>query len=70
MNKRTYSSSQVSPWTLHKREILYTKDMCPKTLNILGRAVHVDISPDLTQQHREEMIHALAKVLKYYLANK
>ena len=37
--------------------------MCPKTLDLLGRAVHLDVSPDLSDQNVEEIIEAVNKVL-------
>jgi len=51
------------PWRNHPRKITYTVDMCPKTLDLLSRAVHIDISPDLTSQNLEELADALNKVI-------
>jgi dTDP-4-amino-4,6-dideoxygalactose transaminase len=51
------------PWAAHPRQITYDKQMCPRTLNLLGRAIHIDISPDLTNANLEEMTEALNKVL-------
>ena len=42
----------------------YTPDMCPRTLDFLSRAVHVDISPELTDLNLEELADALNKVLE------
>ena len=37
--------------------------MCPRSLDLLGRAVHLDVSPDLSEQNVVEMIDAVSKVL-------
>lgn len=49
------------PFTLSERS--YSKDMCPKTLDILRRVIHMDISPLLSQQDVDESIEGLEKVL-------
>jgi hypothetical protein len=37
--------------------------MCPRTLDLLQRAVSIDISPDLSNTQLEEMADGLNKVL-------
>lgn len=61
--KKTWSA-KGSPWSWHEGEVNYTPDMCPRSLDLLGRAVEIDISPDLTTRNTEELISALFKVLK------
>jgi dTDP-4-amino-4,6-dideoxygalactose transaminase len=39
------------------------RDLCPRTLDLLQRAVYVDVSPDLTGAQLEEMADGLHKVL-------
>jgi dTDP-4-amino-4,6-dideoxygalactose transaminase len=51
------------PWRWAKREIRYRPDDCPRTLDLLGRAVHLDISPLLTNEDIEETLEGLSKVL-------
>jgi len=51
-----------APWAWHP-PVEYSRDMCPRTLDLLQRAVHLDISPDLTDAHLEEMAEGIAKVL-------
>lgn len=63
MNQRTWSQ-QGGPWRNHPRRVTYTPDMCPRTLDLLSRAVHVDISPELTDLNLEELADALNKVLE------
>lgn len=61
LNKRTWSAK--GPWDWHDGEVNYSQEMCPRTLDLLGRAVHLDISPDLTDENVEEISEALNKVL-------
>lgn len=52
-----------NPWQWAKREIRYWHEMCPRSLDLLGRAVHLDCSPLLTNEDVEETIEGLNKVL-------
>ncbi len=63
MNQRAWTPNG-GPWRGHPRKIEYTPDMCPRSLDLLGRAIHLDISPELTNDQIEEMAEALNKVLK------
>jgi dTDP-4-amino-4,6-dideoxygalactose transaminase len=38
--------------------------MCPRTLNLLSRAVNIDVSPELTNAQVEEVCEALEKVFE------
>jgi dTDP-4-amino-4,6-dideoxygalactose transaminase len=49
------------PFTLSDRN--YTRDMCPKTLDYLGRVVHMNVSPLLSDEDVDEISYALKKVL-------
>ena len=62
LNQRTWSPNG-GPWRAHARKVTYTQDMCPCTLDLLGRAVHLDVSPELTNENVEEVAEALNKVL-------
>jgi len=62
LNQRSWSE-QDSPWKHHPRPIEYRRDMCPHSLDLLSRCVHLDISPDLSNSNLEEMSEALNKVL-------
>ena len=59
---RQYWSDQ-GPWDWAQREVTYSQNMCPRTLDLLGRAVHINVSPDLTDQNVEEMAEGINKVL-------
>lgn len=45
----------------------YTPDMCPKTLDLLGRSIHIDIPPQLTNQDCDLIAEAINKVARAYL---
>jgi dTDP-4-amino-4,6-dideoxygalactose transaminase len=61
MQQRAWTSAG-SPWKNHPRRIEYTKEMCPRSLDLLGRAVHIDVSPEMTNSQVEEVCEALTKV--------
>ncbi len=63
MNQRTWSSNG-GPWRNHARKVSYTPNMCPRSLDLLSRAVHLDVSPELTNINVEEMVEALNIVLE------
>jgi dTDP-4-amino-4,6-dideoxygalactose transaminase len=62
MEKRVWSKSG-GPWRWHDGDVRYCKDMCPRSLDLLSRAVHLDVSPDLSNENIEEMADAVCKVL-------
>jgi dTDP-4-amino-4,6-dideoxygalactose transaminase len=43
----------------YKAEVEYSEDMCPKTLNILSRTVHLDVSPLLTEEDIDSIIEGI-----------
>jgi dTDP-4-amino-4,6-dideoxygalactose transaminase len=62
VNHRTWSETG-GPWRWHEGEVNYGPDACPRTLDLLSRAVHLDISPDYTSENIEELAEAVNKVL-------
>jgi 8-amino-3,8-dideoxy-alpha-D-manno-octulosonate transaminase len=62
MEKRTWSENG-GPWRWHDGELSYRRDMCPRSLDLLSRAVHLDVSPDMSSVNVEEVADALRKVL-------
>lgn len=62
MEKRAWAPGG-NPWQWAQREIAYTHDMCPRTLDLLGRAVHLDVSPLLTNEDVEETIEGINRVI-------
>ncbi len=63
INQRTWTP-EGGPWRWARREITYNRDMCPRTLDLLGRAVHMNISPLLTNEDLEETLDGITKVLE------
>ncbi len=66
VNHRTWSENG-GPWRWHEGEVSYDVNQCPHTLDLLRRAVHIDISPDLTSENLEEMAEAFNKVFNALL---
>src|SRR5262249_25514349 len=62
MERRTWSENG-GPWRWHDGEIRYNSNMCPRSLDLLSRAVHLDISPDMSDVNVEELAAAVLKVL-------
>jgi dTDP-4-amino-4,6-dideoxygalactose transaminase len=62
MNQRSWSAANA-PWAWHDGPLEYRRDMCPRTLDLVQHAVHIDVSPDLTNTQLEEMADGLNKVL-------
>lgn len=55
------------PWTspLHDSARQYTPDMCPATLDILGRTVMLPVSQALEQRHADWIVQAVRKVAEH-----
>ena len=51
------------PWAWAQRKIEYSEDMCPRTLDLLSRAVHLDVNPLLSNEDVEETIDGVSRVL-------
>ncbi|MEM7133329.1 MAG: DegT/DnrJ/EryC1/StrS family aminotransferase [Chloroflexota bacterium] len=63
LEKRTWSANG-NPYAWANREINYSKEMCPQSLDYLGRAVHLNVSPMLTNEDMEETIEGVNRVLE------
>jgi dTDP-4-amino-4,6-dideoxygalactose transaminase len=68
LHKRTATPTGC-PFTcpFYKGKAEYSEDMCPRTLELLGRAVHLNVSPLLTEQDCEETVAAIRKVARALL---
>jgi 8-amino-3,8-dideoxy-alpha-D-manno-octulosonate transaminase len=62
MEKRTWAPN-ANPWRSAQREIHYTPDMCPRSLDLLGRAIHLDVNPQESYSEMEETIDGLNRVI-------
>jgi dTDP-4-amino-4,6-dideoxygalactose transaminase len=60
--KRTWNR-QGYPFSAAHREIDYRVDSCPRSLDLLSRAVHVDVPPQLTDREVEKTATALVNVV-------
>ena len=65
MEKRS-ADAHGRPWTspLHDGSRAYHPDMCPRTLDILGRTVIIGLSQTYGDQHADYIIEAIRKVAK------
>jgi 8-amino-3,8-dideoxy-alpha-D-manno-octulosonate transaminase len=63
LDKHTWSA-KGGPWIWHPREVNYSKDMCPRTIDLISRAVSIHISPDLTDDQADQMGAAMVKVIQ------
>ena len=65
MQKRGHLNPLMDPFKFEaNRDIIpdYTHDMCPKSLDILSRAVSIPVSPDKTESELDEIINKLLSV--------
>jgi dTDP-4-amino-4,6-dideoxygalactose transaminase len=60
--KRTWNRHGY-PFSQARRQIDYRADSCPQSLDLLSRAVHIDVPPQLTDREVEEIATALDKVV-------
>ena len=56
-------SGESGPWQWAHGIPKYTPDACPKTLELLGRTIHLNINPLSTNQDIEETIEGFSKVM-------
>lgn len=61
LNQRTWTE-QGGPWRWNE-PVEYHIDMCPRTLDLLSRAVHLDVNPLLSMGEIEETLVGLTRVL-------
>jgi dTDP-4-amino-4,6-dideoxygalactose transaminase len=60
--QRTWTP-EGGPWRWSE-PVEYSADMCPQTLDLLGRAVHLDVNPLYTDEDVAETVAGVNKVLK------
>ncbi|MDX6478002.1 MAG: hypothetical protein QOG29_589 [Gaiellaceae bacterium] len=63
LDRRTWSPGG-GPWSGHPRRIEYPRDACPVTMDLLRRAVHVDVSPELRHDQVEQMASAIGDIVE------
>jgi 8-amino-3,8-dideoxy-alpha-D-manno-octulosonate transaminase len=52
------------PWRWHPRDVDNSPESCPRTLELLGRAVHIDVSPDLEDEHVDQVATAIIEAVR------
>lgn len=62
MNQRSHNP-HGGPWQLAQREIRYTANMCPRAVDLLSRAIDINVYPQFTERELQETIVGLRKVL-------
>lgn len=69
MNKRS-AHRNGAPWTLEKKppRVVYTKDMCPRTIALLERAVMLPITQIMTDSYIDQVVGAIQKVARNWKA--
>jgi 8-amino-3,8-dideoxy-alpha-D-manno-octulosonate transaminase len=62
LEKRS-ASEKDNPWTCasYKGNVQYSKDMCPRTLDLLGRAISIPLHQTLTEEDCQDAIAAIHK---------
>lgn len=60
--KRSWTAANA-PWRFATREVDYSPAACPRSLDLLGRAVHFDVNPLLSNQDVENMLEGIEQVL-------
>ncbi len=58
------------PWSYAKErgtDVEYSKDMCPRLNDLLGRAVHINSPPQMTDEDCDMIAEAIRKVAEAYL---
>ncbi len=62
LSKRAWTDTG-GPWRWARRDITYSPDMCPRSLDILARAVMLNVDSSMSNSDMEETIDGVAKVL-------
>lgn len=68
--KKVSAAGDGFPWSYARqigKDVEYSKDMCPKLNDLLGRAVHINIPPQMTDEDCDMIAKAVRKVAEAYL---
>ncbi len=57
------------PWSsgMYAGDVQYSRDMCPQTLDLLGRSIQIRLNQYVRQQDTEDLVTAVAKVADHIL---
>jgi dTDP-4-amino-4,6-dideoxygalactose transaminase len=63
------ASKVDTPWSCqsYKGNVNYSKDMCPRTLDLLGRAIAISLHQNMTSEDCNDAVEAIKKVAAYIL---
>ena len=70
MIDRRTPTPEGCPYTCPHREAPppeYSKDMCPRTIDLVSRAVHINVPPQLTDDDCDAIAEGIRKVVEAYL---
>lgn len=67
LGQRTWTD-KGGPWRWHEGTLDYRKDAWPRSTDLLGRSVQINVSPDLTSEQVDEVIEGVNKVIPGVLA--
>jgi len=62
MNKRTWTPDG-GPWRWAKREMNYHPEMCPRSLDLLGRSISLNVDLNWTNEDIEETLDGITRVI-------
>jgi dTDP-4-amino-4,6-dideoxygalactose transaminase len=63
LGKRAFSPLG-GPWRQHPREVDYPADLCARTVELLSRAVQIDISPELSDEQIDQMAEVVVETVE------
>jgi dTDP-4-amino-4,6-dideoxygalactose transaminase len=61
--ERRTPTGRPGPWDWLGHDVRYDREMCPRTLELLGRAVHIPVSPQLTGEQVDQIAEGVEKVV-------
>jgi dTDP-4-amino-4,6-dideoxygalactose transaminase len=64
LEKRGWSD-KITPWSpeVYQGDVEYSEDMCPQSLDYLGRAIHIGLSQKMTEKDATDLATAIRKVV-------
>jgi dTDP-4-amino-4,6-dideoxygalactose transaminase len=65
MEKRGHINPLMDPFKFEANKNIipdYKKDMCPKTLDLLSRAVNIPINPDSTEEDLDKLVEKIFNI--------
>ena len=65
VEKRAWNRANM-PWAAAPRPVDYSSSACPRTLDLLSRAVHIDVNPLYSAAEIEDVAEAIVKVISRY----